>query len=215
MTAFAVTTAPSDGTAFDGRHARRVRNRDAVITAMVEFLGEGEPRPTAQMVAERSGVSLRSVFRYFAHLDELFAVAIERYHERDGEGLVFRQPLPGTTLDERVEAWVEHRVVRCGAVARTWVTLYGRRDEDAAISAAIERARTVSVRAVEQLFAPELAHLAARERAMAVAALHSATSIEAWRNLVDAHGLDADGQRHAFRKLVRGALRTTGLEAAR
>ena len=62
----------------DGRRARRDRNRERVVDAMLELYREGDLRPSVNTVAERSGVSHRSVFRYFDDLGELCRVAVER-----------------------------------------------------------------------------------------------------------------------------------------
>ena len=38
----------------DGRRARGARNRDAVVTAILELLREGNPDPGAHEIAERA-----------------------------------------------------------------------------------------------------------------------------------------------------------------
>ena len=55
----------TDATQTDGRTARRDRNREAVLDAALALFTAGELEPTAAAVAERSGVSLRSVYRYW------------------------------------------------------------------------------------------------------------------------------------------------------
>lgn len=49
----------------DGRRARSFVTRSAIIKTMVELVAEGNPDPGAVEVAERSGISLRTVFRHF------------------------------------------------------------------------------------------------------------------------------------------------------
>ena len=66
----------------DGRRARGARNRDAVVTAILELLREGNPEPGAHEIAERSGVSVRSVFRHFDDLESLYEAAVEQMVER-------------------------------------------------------------------------------------------------------------------------------------
>jgi len=68
----------TEGTAVDGRNARRDRNRNAVLDAALELFGEDNLEPSPEQVAERSGVSLRSVYRYFEDRDELLRSAIDR-----------------------------------------------------------------------------------------------------------------------------------------
>ena len=94
---------PSDGSApIDGRHARRDRNNDAVIDAVLDFFAEGEAFPTAQQVADRAGVSLRSIYRYHPDLDALIYAAFERALERNRRLLEFVPPPPGAPLVERL-----------------------------------------------------------------------------------------------------------------
>ncbi len=75
---------PSDGGAcdpaapVDGRTARAQRTRDAIVEACVGLVASGELRPTAPRIAERAGVSVRSVFQHFDDLETLFALVAER-----------------------------------------------------------------------------------------------------------------------------------------
>ena len=64
----------------DGRRARRDRNRETVVDAILSLYQEGNVSPSLDEIADRSGVSHRSVFRYFQDLEELYRVAIERHH---------------------------------------------------------------------------------------------------------------------------------------
>ena len=72
-----MTTRPLslDDEPVDGRRARRQRSRDLVVDALLDLLNAGVVRPTAQQVAERSGVSLRSIFRIFDDVETLHAAA--------------------------------------------------------------------------------------------------------------------------------------------
>lgn len=66
----------------DGRRARRERGRLAVVDAMFELLQSGNVPVSTEMVAERAGVSVASVFRYFDGLDDLVYRTFERFRER-------------------------------------------------------------------------------------------------------------------------------------
>ena len=101
----------------DGRSARRDRNRESVVDALLELYGEGHMRPSLDLVAQRSGVSHRSVFRYFEDLDELDRVAIERFHERCAH--LFEIPALGEgSLSARIERLVDQRLILHDATAR-------------------------------------------------------------------------------------------------
>ena len=65
----------------DGRTARSARTREAVVTAVLELVRAGNPRPTAKEIAARAGISLRSVYVHFDDLDDLFAAAGARQAE--------------------------------------------------------------------------------------------------------------------------------------
>jgi len=64
-------TIPLD-TKLDGRLLRSERSRQLIIAAMIELVGEGNLIPTAQQVAERADVGIRSVFRHFDDMDSIF-----------------------------------------------------------------------------------------------------------------------------------------------
>jgi AcrR family transcriptional regulator len=88
---------------------RRTRNRTAVITALLDMVREGDLHPGAAEIAERAGVSHRSIFRYFDDLDDLVRTTIDQAF-RDAEPI---SSLPKTgvgTLDERVAGMVDARL---------------------------------------------------------------------------------------------------------
>ncbi len=92
----------------DGRRARRDRNSDNVIEALVDLIAAGNLWPSAQEVADRAGVSLRSVFRYFDDLDALLEAAMDRQFDRFAH--LFAAPQPADTLQGRIDALVDARL---------------------------------------------------------------------------------------------------------
>ena len=67
-----------DAVVADGRHRRKSQNRDAVVGALVELFEAGNYTPTANDIAGRAGISVRSLFRYFDDVDDLVRAAVER-----------------------------------------------------------------------------------------------------------------------------------------
>lgn len=56
----------------DGRNQRSQANRQLIINAMINQVNRGNYMPTAQQVADTSGVSIRTVFRHFTEMDLLY-----------------------------------------------------------------------------------------------------------------------------------------------
>ena len=71
----------SDSEPADGRAARSHRSRRAIVDAMRALHAEGDLRPTAPRVAERAGVSLRTVWQQFADMETLLVEANRRDNE--------------------------------------------------------------------------------------------------------------------------------------
>jgi len=94
-----------DGAAVDGRTMRRTRNRSAVINALLELIHEGDFEPGASAIAERAGVSHRSVFRYFDDLGDLVRTAVTQQFEQANE-LTEIPHLGEGPSDERIERYV-------------------------------------------------------------------------------------------------------------
>ena len=91
----------------DGRVQRSVRSRERILDALTELVSEGVLQPTAQQVAARASVSLRTVFRHFDDMEGL-------YREMQGRldqmlrPLIDRPVLEGS-LEVRVRDLVQRR----------------------------------------------------------------------------------------------------------
>ena len=66
----------------DGREARAERTKKAVADALIDLIEDGDLRPTSKAIAERAGVSERTIFQHFADLETLFSAAARRLGER-------------------------------------------------------------------------------------------------------------------------------------
>jgi AcrR family transcriptional regulator len=56
----------------DGRHQRSAESRRAIVAAMLALVREGKVSPSAEEVAARGKVGLRSVFRHFKNMESLY-----------------------------------------------------------------------------------------------------------------------------------------------
>jgi TetR/AcrR family transcriptional regulator, regulator of autoinduction and epiphytic fitness len=100
----------------DGRTARRNRNRQAMLDAVLELFTEGDLSPSPEAIAQRSGVSLRSVYRFVSDTDDLVRAAIDRHLERVGPLFVF-EPVGEGPFEERVQMLVDARLRLYQAIA--------------------------------------------------------------------------------------------------
>lgn len=103
---------PSSGTtrdATDGRVALRLRNRQRVIDALIALVDEGEISPSMDAIVARSGVSERSVFRYFTDLADLSVSAVRAVVERVAPLHVI-EDIGGGTLEHRIETMIATRL---------------------------------------------------------------------------------------------------------
>lgn len=91
----------------DGRLRRGERSREAIVAALFELIGEGVLQPTAQQVAERARVGIRSVFRHFDDMDGLYATIDARL--RADALPILREASAGGSLRERTRALVDRR----------------------------------------------------------------------------------------------------------
>lgn len=153
-----------------------------MVDAILDLLIEGETRPTAQQVSDRSGVSMRTIFRLFDDMTSLHQAAIERQAERV---LALMVPLPDTgPLATRVEAVVASR-------ARVFEAISPVRRAAVRLAATSPTIATELGRAAE-LFRVQVAEALRRELDRdpgALDAVDLVTSWEAWERLRTIQGL--------------------------
>ena len=163
----------------DGRLARSVRTRAAVIDALLALYEEGDLSPTAVRVAERAGVALRTVYGHFADMESLYAEAGDRELTR----LLARseQVDPALPRGERVRRFVANRA----AVLEWLLPIMRAAATREPVSPQLQRNRERFVAAgdaeVRQVFATELA--AHPDPDALVADLHLVAAGPAWATL--------------------------------
>jgi AcrR family transcriptional regulator len=100
----------------DGRVARRERNRSAALDAVVELFEAGNTEPAIEDVSALSGVSSRSIYRYFHHRDELVRAAMWHLRARV-ESQMRLVDIGEGPLDERIDNFVAHRLAEFAMLA--------------------------------------------------------------------------------------------------
>jgi AcrR family transcriptional regulator len=172
----------------DGRRLRRSRNRDAAVEALLALYREGRLDPSAADIADRAGLSPRSLFRYFDDVDDLVRAAIERQTQIVFPALERRADGHLDTPD-RIEQFVDLRLAlfetigKVGRVTRLHAPFHDEIRSNLAVM------RTYLRRQIEITFAAELDLLDASERRATIAALDVVSSYEAVDLLLDDQGL--------------------------
>ncbi|HET6950457.1 MAG TPA: hypothetical protein VFI47_08780 [Acidimicrobiales bacterium] len=170
----------------DGRVQRGLRSRNAVLDAILDLLGEGSTLPTAQMVSDRSGVSVRTIFRLFDDMASLHQAAAARQAERLRSLVV---PLAGDgPVADRIAALVRNRADVYEAISPVRRAAVRLADTSPAIALELGWAHALFRRQVAGTFARELATAVPE----LLDALDLATSWEAWERLRTIQALDRD-----------------------
>ena len=91
----------------DGRRERAGRTRQAIIDAAGGMIVEGILAPTAQQIADRAGVGIRSFFRHFLDMESLF-LAVDGQSRDSMEALFMGGDRTGTLEDRILHAVERH-----------------------------------------------------------------------------------------------------------
>lgn len=189
----------------DGRRASRERNRDAVVDALLDLYREGNVSPSADEVAKRSGLSRRSLFRYFNDLDDLCRAAIARQTLRAGH-LIALQNMGEGSLPDRITRIAVHRFELFEAIAPAARVGRLRAPYQSIVAEDIRKSRSVLRRQVEKHFAPEVDGLEAERRRELLSAVDVLCSFESFDLLREAQGLSGKEYQRTIRRALTALL---------
>jgi len=168
--------------ATDGRRRRGQDNRARIVAAMMEIVHSGDVAPSAEQVAARADVGLRTVFRHFQDMDSLY---------REISGVVGAQVRAQLDRPLQAESWPDRLIEMIGrrALAFEKIAPYKR-----AADAFRHRSKFLGsdyarlVQELRQILENELPREVARDRDK-VEALDLLLSFEAWARLRNEQGL--------------------------
>lgn len=175
----------------DGRNLRRQRNITTVLEATMELFAETGSPPTPEDVAERSGVSVSSIYRYFDSPGEMHKLAAE-HRATHMQHLAEIPDIGQGPLSERIDRFMANRLdlYSAGAsVARAWARLAERNPEVAQRrTAALMGLRTQT----EAHFAPELDAMTPDDRYVVSTALDTMLQVATAEHCFNHLGMSRD-----------------------
>ena len=89
----------------DGRNLRSINSQKLIVDACIKLFKAGNLEPTAQQVADESGVGIRTVFRQFDEMENLFK-SVDAGLSKDYDFEVRYDP--SSSFDARLQSTISH-----------------------------------------------------------------------------------------------------------
>jgi AcrR family transcriptional regulator len=198
-----------EGPSIDGRSARRERNADAVLEVVHDLFVETHDLPTMEEVAARSGVSLRSVYRYFPDGRQMLLAAMARRVRAVEPD--WQQPRLGEgSFEERLTAFVDHRFVLYETSAPTFRAAYAVRARVDEIAEQIDVRRRQVAEQARRHFADDLRGQSPTAVEEILACVEVLAGFEAMETLHAHRGLSPAASRRVILRGLRAVLPPPG-----
>lgn len=194
---------PPDVLPPDGRRLRSQNSRNAIVAAMLELVAEGRITPSAEEVASRAGVGLRTVFRHFTAMESLYAAMTGRLAEHYEMWLI---PFDSTEWQGQLVEAIERRTATYERLLPFKRAGDAHRHMSPAIQAEHARMLGMMRQRLRSFLPREITDNMARFETIDLM-----LSFEAWQRLRDEQGLSID----VARRIVQGeVLRLAGVEGS-
>ena len=192
-----MTEITADEAHVDGRMARRERNVDAVLDVVLEMFGEDMLFPTIEQASKRSGLSLRSLYRYFADPGALVEAAIK--HDRiRAAALTHLSHIGQGPFEPRLDEFVSMRLRLYEAHGPIYRATVHNAATHSRVRDELHRNRSLLREQFELQFAPEIAALPSRSRIAAVEAGNLLTQLDSIDLLRRARNLTVKEAHHVL-----------------
>lgn len=183
----------------DGRINRSIVTRKKIVDALTALVFEGHIIPTAEQVAQRADVGLRTVFRHFDDMDSLYREISVDVDEQIQPLLQAR--LNAATWQERVLQSIDFRSDIYNRTAAIHLAAQVHRHESAYLAQNLMDSARLQRDLLQRLLPVTVA-----QDARLLDALDLMLSFEAWIRLRREQGLETDQAREVMRLGVRALL---------
>jgi AcrR family transcriptional regulator len=185
----------------DGRLHRSIVTRKKIVLALTALVFEGQLRPTAEQVALRADVGLRTVFRHFDDMDALYREISIDVDEQIQPLLKARLNAP--TWQERVLQSIDFRSDIYDRTAAMHLAAQVHRHESVYLACNLMESAQLQRELLRRLLPAKVA-----QDTRLLDALDLVLSFEAWIRLRREQGLEAGPAREVLRLGVRALLAT-------
>ena len=109
----------------DGRNLRSINSQKLIVDACIKLFKAGNLEPTAQQVADESGVGIRTVFRQFDEMENLFK-SVDAVLSKDYDFEVRYDPSSSfdarlqTTISHMNAGYEKHKLIMFMTVSKMW-----------------------------------------------------------------------------------------------
>ncbi len=192
------------GASSDGRRRRSEQSRAKIIEAMLSLVREGKIVPTAEEVAARADIGLRSVFRHFADMEmlrqEMVAQMAQSY-------LKWLAPFEGDDWRDQLKELISRRASAYEEVLPFKRAAEVRRYKSSVIGFEFDRLNTLMRTRLKSVLPEDFAN-----KTILFESLDLVLSIDAWQRLREDQNLSVEEAREVLYKLVEAVLHQGNLQ---
>src|SRR5262249_23236582 len=174
----------------DGRRQRSERTKQVIMDAYIALLRESPEIPTASQIAQRAGLSTRSIFERFDDLQTLSLATVD-YAFTLGEAQAVMRNVDGDRVT-RLRSHVEMRAGTCERWLPLWRVVVANQAKLGDLKDRIRFIRHAVVKRMELMYGPELSTLDDGERRDLLIALEALIDFESWGRMREGHGLSIE-----------------------
>jgi len=177
--------------AVDGRTARRERGKLAVLEAILAYIAEtdGKEKATPELIAERAGGSVASLFRYFGTLDGMRQAAADHWFLKNAHLLTVPKIGQGP-LEERIENYVQARLASFAANKAVGRMVRAQAAESGFANDHLMKGRAIRVEQLRRHFGEEFSGLAPDQADQLVSVIATLTSHDSFVQLTERDGME-------------------------
>jgi AcrR family transcriptional regulator len=192
------------GASSDGRRRRSEQSRAKIIEAMLSLVREGTIVPTAEEVAVRANIGLRSVFRHFTDMEMLRREMVGQMSQSYAKWFT---PFEGENWRDQLKDLVSRRTLAYEEIMPFKRAADIRRYKSSVIGSEFDRLNILMRARLLSVLPEEFT-----KQTILFESLDLVLSIDAWRRLREDQNLSIEDAREALHVMVQAVLSQANLQ---